>query len=222
VPRKGEHENLVGRKFGKLTVIEYIETDKRRNPIWLCKCECGGTTKTTTSHLKTGHTTSCGCLSKERISKVNYKNGLSASRLGRVYWNMYNRCYRENTKMYSNYGARGIKVCDEWLGENGFINFSEWAINNGYSERLTLDRIDNEKGYSPNNCRWVDTYVQANNKRNNLYVMVNGEIDTVSNMARKHNVNYWNLLHYAKGTRNMKYPHLEISAIGEKHGLSEI
>ena len=106
-------------------------------------------------------------------------------------------------------------MCDEWIGANGFVNFANWALSNGYNEELTLDRIDNEKGYSPSNCRWVDKYQQANNKRNNRYVMVNGEIDTVGNMARKHNISYWNLLHYAKGGKNMKYPQLDICAVEE-------
>ena len=89
------------------------------------------------------------------------------------------------------------------------------AIGNGYTDELTLDRIDNNGNYSPDNCRWVDMYVQANNKRNNWRLKVNGEIDTVGNWARRLNVSYWNLLHYAKGGKNMKYPELEIEAVNE-------
>lgn len=215
MPRKGEYEDLTGRKFGRLTVIKYIETIKR-NPIWLCECECGNTSKVTTDHLKSGHTKSCGCLNRERIKNLNYKNGLAGTRLHRAYLNMYNRCYRKSIKMYKYYGARGVTVCDEWLGENGFVNFAEWSMSNGYADNLTLDRIDNDKGYSPSNCRWVTRYAQANNKRNNVFVMVNGEVDTVGNMARKHNIDYWNLLHYAKGGKNTMYPHLEISVAERK------
>ena len=118
--------------------------------------------------------------------------------------------------MFENYGGRGIGVCEEWRNKkNGFEVFAKWSFENGYTDELTLDRIDNNGDYSPDNCRWVDMYVQANNKRNNWRLRVNGEIDTVGNWARRLNVSYWNLLHYAKGGKNMKYPELEIEAVNE-------
>jgi hypothetical protein len=118
--------------------------------------------------------------------------------------------------MFKHYGARGIRVCDDWKNkENGFECFSKWAFDNGYKESLTLDRIDCNKGYCPENCRWVDAYVQANNKRKNWYLKINGEIDTVGNWARRLNISYWNLLHYAKGGKNMKYPDLEVESVNE-------
>jgi hypothetical protein len=167
-----------------------------------------------TAHLRSGHTKSCGCYKVELISNLNKKTGLSNSNLGFSYRNMKNRCFWKKSPMYKNYGERGITVCEEWLDrECGFENFVDWALKNGYSEGLTLDRIDVNGNYCPQNCRWVDKYVQANNKRKNYYLKINGEIDTVGNWARRLNVSYWNLLHYSKGGKNMKYPDLEIEAV---------
>lgn len=206
--------DLTGRKYGRLSVLSYAGQKGRRRTMWKCRCDCGNIVEVESTHLRTEHTKSCGCISKENISKLNYKNGLSNSRLNTAYRNMLNRCYREKDSMYDLYGGRGIIVCDEWLPRNnGFVNFCEWAISHGYSEHLTLDRIDNEKGYFPDNCRWVDKYQQANNKRNNYYLNINGKIDTVGNWARKLNISYWNLLHYAKGGCNCKYPELNIQAV---------
>ena len=214
MPKKGDYIDITGKIFGKLTVIQLSEHIDRKY-YWECKCECGNITIVEGSKLKNGHTKSCGCIKKERISKVNYKNGLSKTKIAFTYRNMLNRCYRESNEMYYLYGARGITVCDEWLGENGFVNFCNWSMQNGYKKDLTIDRIDNKKGYSPDNCRWVDIYVQANNKTNNIFLKINGVIDTVGNHARRYNVSYWNLLHYAKGGRNTMYPELQIEAIDE-------
>lgn len=217
MPKKGEYIDLTGQKFGKLTAIRYAGQAGRRSTRWLCRCECGKEVIVSTGHLRSGHSKSCGCLSLERIKQLNYKTGLYNTRLYRVYRNMMNRCYWEKSQMYHRYGARGIGVCEEWRDkEDGFKNFSEWALLNGYSEKLSIDRIDNDKDYSAENCRWVDAYMQANNKSNNRLLKVNGEIDTVGNWARRTGANYWNLMHYANGGRNMKYPYLEVEAVDER------
>lgn len=214
MPKKGVYKDLTGIKFNRLTVIELAEI-RKRTTFWKCECDCGNTVIVSSDHLKTGHTKSCGCLNRERIKMQNYKNGLSNSKLHYAYYNMCNRCNRKDNYQYNSYGGRGIAVCEEWIGEKGFINFAEWALKNGYSEELTIDRIDNDKGYSPDNCRWVDKFVQANNKRNNRYVKVNGDIGTVSNMARKYGIDYWNLMHYAKGGQNCKYPNFRIEVTSD-------
>lgn len=205
--------DLTGHKYGKLTVIEFAGNGHRRESLWKCQCDCGNTRIVTGSHLRTGHTSSCGCKSKDRIGTLNYKTGLSNTRLYGVYRNMLNRCYWNKAKHFCDYGGRGITVCDEWLGDKGFENFLEWSRLNGYTDKLTIDRIDNNSGYSPDNCRWVDRYVQANNKRNTHYIRINGEVGTVANMARKYNISYWNVLHYSKGGMNCKYPELKIEAV---------
>ena len=98
-------------------------------------------------------------------NRYNKKHGHSNSRLYRIYNNMKSRCYRKYAKEFENYGGRGIRVCNEWLGEDGFINFYNWAYSHGYSEELTIDRINNDGNYEPDNCRWVTMMVQNSNSR---------------------------------------------------------
>lgn len=222
MPRKNEYQDLTGQKFSRLTVL-HKSSKIGRQIYWDCLCDCGNTITSSTSHLKSGHTKSCGCYAREHLGNITRKTGLSNSRLYMVYRNMINRCYWDKSQMKVLYGERGISVCDEWLGEHGFEKFHEWAINNGYKDIrneknrsvLTLDRIDVNGNYEPSNCRWVDAYVQANNKRNNHYIKINGEIDTVGNMARRYQVSYWNLLHYSKGGQNCMYPELKIEVVNE-------
>lgn len=203
--------DLKGKSFNRLTVIEYVGQSGRRRTMWLCKCDCGKEVIVDGAKLKSGHTKSCGCYNRELIGDLNKKTGCSKSKLYYTYRNMLNRCYKSNGSSHKYYADRNITVCPEWRDkENGFDSFWKWALSHGYKEGLSIDRIDNNKGYSPDNCRWVDSITQANNKRNNHYIKINGEIDTVGNMARKYNVNYWNLLHYSKGGKNCKYPNLII------------
>lgn len=202
--------DLTGMKFNRLTVIKLHERTEKRKYMWLCKCDCGNEKIVLGSHLKSGHTKSCGCYNREKIKNLNKKTGLSQSKLFYAYHNMHNRCERKNCDSYSDYGGRGISVCEEWSGKNGFEKFVGWALENNYEEGMQIDRIDNDKGYSPCNCRWVSKIEQANNKRNTLFISVNDEIDTVANMARKHQISYWDLVRYAKGGNNCKYPNLKI------------
>lgn len=222
MPRKGEYEDLTGLRFNRLTVVRFGYKTGRRRMLWLCKCDCGNEVLVDRSHLKSGHTKSCGCYTRERIENLNKKTGETGTRIYFVYHNMHTRCERESCDQYKNYGGRGIKVCDEWSGEHGFENFLRWAKETGYrpdakSGECTLDRIDVDGEYSPSNCRWVPLSIQANNKRNTLRVSINGEVDSIANMSRKYNLSYDNLRHYAKGGRNEKYPHLRIEAV--KDGL---
>ena len=161
---------LIGERFGRLVVVECA--GQRRLPCgtsytaWRCKCDCGNETIVSTSCLtrEKNNTRSCGCLKK--INNGMRKHGLSHSRIDNVYKNMIKRCYDPKCEKYRTYGARGIKVCDEWINkENGKMNFFEWAFSNGYTEDLTLDRIDVNGDYCPENCRWADKSVQAFNKQ---------------------------------------------------------
>lgn len=111
-------------------------------------------------------------------NKLAQKHGLSHTRLHRIWHSMYCRCYYSSTNQYKNYGGKGIKVCEEWKHDQGFINFYNWAINNGYDDKLTLDRIDNEKDYCPENCRWSTPKFQSNHKTNNVYYTYNGKTQT--------------------------------------------
>lgn len=183
----GRKLNLIGRTFGRLTVVDNAP-NKNNKTYWLCKCECGNITKVDTGALKSGNTKSCGCLNIDKIIDRNHRNSkhnMTNSKIYQVHKHMKERCYKEYHKSYNDYGGRGIKVCDEWLNKDGgFENFYKWAIENGYSENLTLDRKDVNGNYEPDNCRWVDNLTQCNNKRNNFYIEINGVIKTASEWGK--------------------------------------
>ena len=168
--------NLIGRKFGRLTPVEYLGWNDGRAQ-WKCECDCGKETVKDHYALLRGDTTSCGCLRKSKDCK-NYKHGLHKHRIYRIHNGMKQRCFNSKNPDYKNYGARGITICDEWLGENGFINFYNWALKNGYSDSLSIDRKKNDGNYCPENCRWIDRKTQQNNTRFNRKVSYNGETHT--------------------------------------------
>lgn len=162
--------------FGRLTVIGE-KTDKKYT--WcLCKCSCGNIKWIRKSSLLSGCTKSCGCLRKE----ITRTHGQHGTRLYNVWKGMRQRCNNPNNERYNDYGGRGIKICDEW---NDFSNFSKWANEHGYHEGLSIDRIDNDKGYSPQNCRWATILAQNNNTRNCRKFTYHGETHTITGWALK-------------------------------------
>lgn len=187
--KKTEVESLVGQKFGRLTVIKIDHMDYRHESHWLCECDCQDRTiiSVSRSHLLSGNTVSCGCYRSDNMRRRSTTHGMSSTRLYNIWEHMRNRCDDENNERYDRYGGRGIAVCDEW---EDFENFRDWALDNGYSDELTIDRRDNDGGYTSENCRWVDSFTQANNTSRNRYISYGGETHSVAEWARILGVKY--------------------------------
>lgn len=197
-PPKRIQKDLTGKKFGRLTVIGFNRIQKGSYR-WACECECGNVVSVPYSRLMRGETKSCGCILRE----LKTKHGKSNTRLYTAWENMKTRCYNPNDDFYADYGGRGIKVCDEWLDD--FTSFYKWSMENGYKSHLTIDRIDNNGDYSPDNCRWVDLKTQGRNKRNNVQVTINGETKTLSEWAESEGINQKTLFtRYYRGDRGKR------------------
>ena len=178
--------DLTGKKFGKLTVVKRNGSNKNGRALWLCECDCGNTKIVSGNSLLTKLTTSCGCYNKELVKKVNSKHNMSYTKLYKVWQGMKTRCYDKNFMYYYNYGGRGITICDEW--KNDFSKFYEWAINNGYEEGLTIDRINVNGNYEPNNCRWITKKEQNDNMNKTIFLEYNGKKQTISQWSKELNI----------------------------------
>ena len=159
--------DLTGQRFGRLVVLRRADNIGRQTA-WLCKCDCGNESIVLGYALRRGTIQSCGCgrneAARER-GKVNArKHGGIGTRLYSIWRGMKLRCYNPKAKAYHRYGGRGITLCDEW--RHDFATFRDWALNNGYADNLTIDRINNDRGYSPENCRWITMKAQADNRSN--------------------------------------------------------
>ena len=208
--RELQAKDLTGLQFGRLTVIERIGTADDGHSIWRCKCSCGNETTATSRLLSSGSKQSCGCLKKENASTLgkrtgsqniqkaqeaakhaNKKHGMTKTRLYRIWQMMHQRCENENHSSYQHYGARGITVCDEWFDFNAF---SKWALENGYTDELTIDRINPKSGYEPCNCRWISqsdnsARVRDGEHRYWCFSLAHGlyaEFDIISRFLKEH------------------------------------
>lgn len=181
--RSDAHESLVGQIFGRLTVIEEIEK-KGPHRYYLCKCSCGNFKAIRQNSLLLGKTKSCGCLQKEKAKitarNINLSHGDFGTKLYRVWAGIKNRCKNPNFKYFSDYGGRGIKICLSW---EEYTKFKEWAINSGYQEGLTIERIDVNGDYEPNNCKWITMAEQGKNKRWSKKILYNGKEYTIKELS---------------------------------------
>ena len=169
-------KDISGQKFNMVTAIRYVGNDKQNCPLYECVCDCGRLFITRRSSLVNGHTKSCGYHRAKTATSEERKE-----RLFIIWRNMINRCYKTQDPAYAHYGGRGISVCAPW--KNNYHEFKNWALNNGYSDSLTIDRIDNNGNYEPNNCRWADRYVQGNNTSRNRFIDYGDESLTLSQWA---------------------------------------
>lgn len=174
-------EDLTGRKFGRLTVIKMDNHIKGERVKWICQCECGNIKIVSQSRLKRGEVTHCGC-----DNPFSYRK--QYPRLYSIWSDMKDRCNNPNNSRYDDYGGRGIAICKEW-NEN-FQTFAEWALENGYEEELTIDRIDVNGNYEPSNCRWVTRFKQMSNMRKNVNITYKGETDILASWCRRLNLKY--------------------------------
>ena len=172
--------DLTGQQFGKLTVICRVGSNKRGRAMWKCVCECGRTSIVVGTNLISGKTHSCGCLSR--------KHGKARKeRLYNIWVGMRQRCRDKNSKDYKRYGGRGIAVCPSW---EDYRTFRDWAMSSGYEDTLTIDRIDSNGNYEPNNCRWASYKEQNNNLRSNVMVIYEEEEMTMKQLAEKVGMSY--------------------------------
>ncbi len=180
--------DIAGQKFGRLTAIS-LNKDRsalKRRSYYNCVCDCGNVRVVDANSLRLGKSKSCGCLKNElssiRSKDTAAKHRMSNTRLYRCWIDMRRRCNKVDYENYAGYGGRGITVCEEW--DKDFVPFYEWAMSNGYQDNFTLDRINNEKGYSPDNCRWASRVVQQNNRRNTVFITIGDTSHTVTDWAK--------------------------------------
>lgn len=184
-------DKLIGKKFNNLTVLEYAYKKNSRH-YYKCKCDCGKEIIVYKYHLLNGHTNSCGCYQKLRAKQTNTKHGKSHSRIDKIFQGMHDRCYNKNHDKYNYYGGKGVTICDEWLKDR--TRFFDWAYNNGYADNLTINRIDGNKPYGPDNCRWVTRKVQSRNLSCNVYIEHNGEKKLLVEWCELFNIDYFTVL----------------------------
>lgn len=178
-------KDLTGETFGRLTVLHAACRTPYGHYRYVCQCDCGNIITVDGANLTSGATKSCGCFRKEVTRELKLSHGMVGTRIYRCWRNMFQRCYSPKNKEYKNYGGRGIFVCEDW---HDFKKFYAWAIANGYRDDLTIDRIDVNKGYCPENCRWADWYTQARNRTNNVFITIDGKTMIQEDWARELNI----------------------------------
>ena len=190
---KSKVHDLTGQKFGLLTVIGLAETDTRKT-YWVCKCDCGNMKTVRSDSLLCGAIKSCGCIKRKQdevnLTK-NHRHKMSGTRIYSEWQGMKGRCYNKGNARYADWGGRGIEVCEQW--RNSFESFYTWAMANGYQDNLTIDRIDNNGNYCPENCRWVGQQEQCRNRRSNINLTIGNSTRTLIEWCEIFQVDYANV-----------------------------
>ena len=176
----------VGNKYGRWMVKEFSHHDKYRNDYWVCECECGEFKTVQGGHLRNGSSKSCGCLQKELAAKKKFIHGLSYHPLKPIYYTVLSRCHNPNNKEYNNYGGRGIKVCKRW--RNSIKNFIEDMGERPDSQ--SIERIDNDGDYSPDNCKWATQSEQCRNNRNTRLITYKGKTQCLKDWSKELGIKY--------------------------------
>ena len=190
-------KDLTNQKFNRLTVLKLAP--KHKNKIaWLCRCDCGKTIIVLASNLTNNRTRSCGCLKMEKLLQRSTIHNQRHTKIYEVWKTLKQRCFNPTNISYKNYGGRGITICEDW--KNNFSSFYEWSMKNGYKEGLSIDRIDNNGNYCPENCRWTDRKTQANNTRTNHFITFRNQTKTIAEWSRHFNLPYSNI--FAKLQKN--------------------
>lgn len=181
--------DITGQNFGRWTVIECAGRGKHGELQYKCRCRCGTERILRRSSLTSGNSKSCGCLARDVSREKETTHGASGTRLYRIWAGIIQRCCNSRERYeWEKYGGRGISICDEW--RNSFETFRRWALDNGYSENLSIDRIDVNKGYCPENCRWATVYEQNNNKRTSRKITFCGETGTIREFSDRYGLDY--------------------------------
>ncbi len=188
--RESLDEQLIGKRFGRLVVLHRGGKTRKH---FVCQCDCGNKCEVSSDNLKNGSTSSCGCYHKERQPYCHRTHGYSGEKLYKIWKGMRRRCESHSHKNYDRYGGRGIKVCEEW--DKNYLVFREWALSNGYDENAkssenTIDRIDNDGDYCPENCRIVPMKTQTRNTSRNILVTYNGKTQTITDWAAEVGIKY--------------------------------
>lgn len=195
--------DMTGYETGRIKVVERAGKNKSGNILWRYECSCGGGGIATADAIR--RMKSCGCIRKENgkdfFHNFNITHGESRTRIYTIWGNMINRTSNKKNKDYKNYGGRGITVCEEW---KNYLTFKKWALENGYSDTLTLDRIDNDKGYCTGNCRWADEETQNNNKQQSRKIEYKGKIKSVEQWAKEYNINRSTLVNRLNKGKSIK------------------
>ena len=192
----------IGQRFNSFTVMDYEVREHlsgSRSVYWIAQCDCGNVKSVAPLKLITGHTKTCGCGKIERCHRLTEKyrtiHGGRHDRLYQIWHGMKQRCLYSHSKDFANYGGRGVALCEEWA--NDYAKFRKWALGNGYADNLTIDRIDVNGTYEPNNCRWITAKEQSTNRRNSHLYEYDGEILGLPEIAKRLGVKYQTLYKWA-------------------------